>query len=118
VQTRSQNSKALILFREQRYAAARASFESQSNPVELISVSGLFYAVSCHETGDTGLAIELLNKISDADNSSLSYHSNWYLALIYIDTEQWKEALDSLHRIANVEGQHRKKAKKLIRKLS
>lgn len=114
-QTRSQEIKALDLFKEGRYEAARLSFEndlpSGKHDDDIIS---LFYAITCYETGEPIKALELLEELSESSSDTVSYHAKWYLSLIYIMQDQKNKAQLSLEELAEKDGWNRKKVKMLL----
>lgn len=115
-QTRSQNMKALHFFREGKYETARYYFEENQPPAEQNDVTALFYAISCYETGEADMAVELLHRLLEAGEDAIAYHAKWYLALIYISQDQQIKALPHLNELSEMEGIFSQKAGKLIRK--
>jgi hypothetical protein len=115
-QTRSQNRKALHFFKEGDYESARYYFEESYPTAEQSDVNALFYAITCYETGESEVAVELLNHLLIAGEDTIVYHAKWYLALIYIGQDQQEMALPYLHQISEKEGIFRNKAEKLIKK--
>jgi hypothetical protein len=115
-QTRSQNLKALHLFKEGNYESARYYFEENQPLIEQNDITSLFYAITCYETGEADMAEELLHHLLIAGEDSIAYHAKWYLALIYISQDQQEMALPYLHEISETEGIFRQKAEKIIKK--
>jgi hypothetical protein len=115
-QTRSQNLKALHLFKEGNYESARYYFEENQPSTKQNDIASLFYAITCYETGEADISAELLNDLLIVGEDAIVYHAKWYLALIHISQDQEEMALPYLHEISETEGIFRQKAEKLIKK--
>lgn len=108
--------KAIDHFRNGRFKAAKNAYESMEQLPGDESVSRIFYAVSCFETGNTPRAVDLLEVMASESLPPLSVHAAWYLSLIHLQSGNREAALPYLVTLSNMEGMYQDKATRLIRK--
>lgn len=113
--TRSQIQKENLLqeafqaYNKGDFTKAKVLFEKS---VEVEPKSALYSAVCSIELGDYQLAIEDLKSQSYSDD--FEYHKNWYLALVYLKTNESKMALEHLNFLVSTQNPWRKSATDLL----
>jgi hypothetical protein len=116
--SRSDNILAIQLFREGRYEAARKAFEPWNDTIEVDPLEKFIYAITCYETGDLNICIEILKSLIDSNKSEIAYEAKWYTALIYLKEGKPEKAKVYLKQIESTKGAYQAKSKKLIRRIS
>ncbi|MCF8346372.1 MAG: hypothetical protein K9G38_04105 [Bacteroidales bacterium] len=112
----SEVPQAYLLFRDGRFDAAKAAFESAGTGADMAPMEKLFYAISCFETEKSEKSLVLLKESAASQDHQVAYHASWYLALIYLQTGAPELAMPWLVKTANSDGIYQQKARKLIRK--
>jgi hypothetical protein len=106
-----------ILYQEGDY---EVSFEILTNYLEKNQndqAARFYYAMSAAELGKNDIAkLELLS-IEENTTSPYSLHARWYLAMLYVKTNQIEEAEKYLLILADEENMYSIQAKKVLKKL-
>ncbi len=120
LQNRSESGNSLtekgIQFYEEKDYSKAIEFFSQIPPAELKMASKVYLAFSYAENLQYAEAIRVLNAISTKDHLDAE-KKHWYLALIYVKSNQLEKAKTSLQHIIKTNGFQVEKAKKLLKEL-
>lgn len=108
--------QGVMLVKDGLYAQARALFEADPGTPDLQTASGIAYAISCYETGDSALALSILTELATGKRTMLAMHAGWYISLYLLESGRSEEAIPYLVAIAADEGAFSRKAAKILRK--
>lgn len=115
--TRSKEEIVVSYYRNGFYDKALKMLDENAYLVEEHAVLQIVQAMANLKLGDTLMCEKLLLKIEPVDNDTVFYQANWFLGLLYTETEQYDRAKDVLETLINHNGPHRKRAGKLIHRL-
>lgn len=110
--------EAIIKFQEKDYTASARLF-TQILQNDSSNIAGWFYfGISSIETSNFSEAEAAFNRIINNEGNLYAEHSEWYLALTYLKSNQIEKARLQLEKIAgNPENFHRKDARHLLEQI-
>lgn len=115
--TRSTAGTAMAFFMQGEYEQAKQICSMEIGKYPDKPELQLLHALSCYESGELSTAEAELKRIIIDDTSKFSRASQWYLAIIYIQSDRKQDAKQVLESILDDAGSYHKQARKLLRKM-
>lgn len=113
--SRSDAGSAMALFIQGKYELSSSiAFQEITKNPDLPEMK-LLYALSQYETGDFSEAESYLLTLIEEGNSETVRAANWYLALIYLKTDNNSKARSKLEKLISVNNPYQKRAGKLLK---
>jgi hypothetical protein len=106
-----------ILYQERNFETSFDILEKYLSVHQDDMTARFYYALNAIELNENELAISELKSIEDNAISPFALHARWYLALIYLRSDQPEKAKKYLLQLSDTENLYSDKATKILKKL-